>query len=215
MAGYQSFWYCCGWPAEMSPQDKVLVEVHGISILLSPVGTYFQALILVHVTELFSFFLRWFTAFPWATVNLHFWLFGQGTIKRSHLPSHSIAGSWMSEPLVVDDKVSLWGRTSVGIETFFIWLDAQRPGSENGLEVLPVEMTLWVSSSVWIELFCPLLPIKVSSFGGYGRIRMLIVGVLVLRGPGTVGVVSTPGLGGQHPRTGCSWRDRLQGVRCQ
>lgn len=82
-----------------------------------------------------------------------------------------------------------------GLETFssFGWM-LKDLEVRMGWEVLPVEMTLWVSSSVWIELFRPCFPSRspLEAVEGSG---LLTVGVLGLRGPGTVGVVSTPGLG--------------------
>lgn len=55
-------------------------------------------------------------------------------------------------------------------------------------------MTLWVSSSVWIELYCPCFPSR-SPLEAVEGSALLTVGALGLRGPGTVGIVSTLGRG--------------------
>ena len=103
----------------------------------------------------------------------------------------------MSEPLVVvmTRSPSEVGPV-LGLETFssFGWMLKDQE-VRMGWEVLPVEMTLWVSSSVCIELFCPCFPSRSPPLEAMVGSGMLIVRVLVLRGPGTVGVVSTPGLG--------------------
>lgn len=102
-----------------------------------------------------------------------------------------------SEPLVVmmTRSPSEVGPVS-GLETFssFGWMLKDQE-VRMGWEVLPVEMTLWVSSSVWIELFCPCFPSRSPSLEAVVGPGLFIVGVLVLRGPGTVGEVSTLGLG--------------------
>lgn len=80
-----------------------------------------------------------------------------------------------------------------------------------------VEMTLWVSSSVGLNYSAPASHQGLLLWRLWQRSRDVnCLGSACAQRPRHCQVQSVPGTGcSQHPRTGCSWRDRLQGVRCQ